>query len=246
MKIINSARKYPIYYEQTLASTNDTLKAMSREVQSGCAIIAARQTAGKGRLSRSFLSPEGGLYMSVLYRPEPERVPGLTAVAAVAVRRAIREECGIDCMIKWPNDLICEGRKLCGILTETVWRDNRPDVIIGIGVDLNAEDFPEELRDKAVSVKQLTGEDTDALALAEKILLELDGELITGKTDADALLAEYEALCLTVGRRITADGRYGTALGIGKDYSLTVRFEDGSTEALRFGEVSVRGVCGYV
>jgi len=98
MKKLELKRKYPVFFEEALASTNDTLKAMSANAEEGSALIAAYQSAGKGRLSRSFLSLKGGLYMSVLYRPgtSGEIIPRLTAAAAVAVRRAIEKECGIE------------------------------------------------------------------------------------------------------------------------------------------------------
>jgi len=126
-----------------------------------------------------------------------------------------------------------------------VWRGERADIIVGIGVNVNAETFPEELRDKACSVKQLTGRETDIFSLAESILSELDRETEAWQKDSRAQLEEYRAHCITAGCKISAEGRTGTALGIGDDYSLAVHFDDGGTEALRFGEVSVGGIYGF-
>ena len=113
-------RAAPLLREESVDSTNLYLRRLAETAADGTAVIAASQTAGRGRSGRGFLSPEGGLYLSVLLRPdvEPERLPTLTPVAAVAVCRAVGAVCGLSCGIKWPNDVLLGGKKICGILVE--------------------------------------------------------------------------------------------------------------------------------
>ena len=140
-----------------LGSTNDHLKELARQgAPEGLVVLAERQTAGRGRLGRSFQSPAGlGLWMSILLRPDcpPERLPRVTALTAVACTGAIRSICGVEAGIKWPNDLVCRGRKLCGILTELESDGQGLAVVIGIGLNVahRREDFPPELRETGTS-----------------------------------------------------------------------------------------------
>ena len=146
-----------------VGSTNDYLKEAARGgAPEGLAVLAERQTAGKGRLGRSFQSPAGlGLWMSVLLRPTcpPERLPPVTALTAAACAEAIRKVCGAEAGIKWPNDLVLGGRKLCGILTELESGGEGLALVIGIGLNVSQrrEDFPPELRETAGSLVMLTG-----------------------------------------------------------------------------------------
>ena len=156
MTMLFPDRAAPVIFEAEVDSTNTRLKAIADHAADGTVIAAGRQSGGRGRLGRSFASPEGGVYLSILLAPTADlsRCLTLTPTAAVAVRRAIKRCCGISAYIKWPNDLQLRGKKLCGILTEAVSADGEVKIIIGIGVNLNtrAEDFPPELRDSACSV----------------------------------------------------------------------------------------------
>ena len=239
-------RAAPLLREESVDSTNLYLRRLAETAADGTAVIAASQTAGRGRSGRGFLSPEGGLYLSVLLRPdvEPERLPTLTPVAAVAVCRAVGAVCGLSCGIKWPNDVLLGGKKICGILVESVLGEkSRPCVIVGVGINANTPSFPEELRPIAGSILAETGETVDLDALAAELLAQLDALYAGWLADGGgAVLAEYRRLCLNPGREVLAGGRRGRALSVGDDYSLLVRWEDGAEEALRFGEVSVRGL----
>ncbi len=235
-------------------STNEDLKKRL-QAPHGTALLALRQTGGKGRLGRQFSSPQGGLYLSLLLRPQrpPEALLHLTAMAAVAVRRAILRRWGLDVKIKWTNDLVYEGKKLCGILTELVMaEDGLPRIIVGVGLNCNGllEDFPEELRSMVTSIRLLTGKTVDVPAAAEGILEELyqmDRVLFTEKA---AWLREYEAACITVGREVRIvrgqEERFATALGIDENGGLRVRLSEGREETISTGEVSVRGMYGYL
>ena len=238
-------RAAPLLREESVDSTNLYLRRLSQSAADGTAVVAASQTAGRGRSGRGFLSPEGGLYLSVLRRPEvePERLPTLTPVAAVAVCRAVEAVCCLSCGVKWPNDVLLDGKKICGILVESVLGTERPCVIVGIGVNANTPSFPEELRPVAGSIFTQTGKTVDLDALAAELLAQLDALYAGWLADGGgAVLAEYRRLCLNPGREVLVGGRRGRALSVGDDYSLLVRWEDGAEEALRFGEVSVRGL----
>ena len=240
-----------------VGSTNDYLKEAAREgAPEGLAVLAERQTAGKGRLGRSFQSPAGlGLWMSVLLRPTcpPERLPPVTALTAAACSGAIREVRGAEVGVKWPNDLVLDGRKLCGILTELESSGEGLALVIGIGLNVSQrrEDFPPELRETAGSLAMLTGREVPREALAGAILRWLDGmyrDLLAD--DLDAWRGAYRAACVNLGREVRIlrpDGRetLATALDVDRDFGLIVRRTDGTEEILRSGEVSVRGLSGY-
>lgn len=231
-------------------STNTRLKELAREgAPHGTVLLALRQTEGRGRMGRSFISPENGLYMSVLLRPEcpPEKLPTLTPCAALAVCRALERSCGVKAEIKWPNDLLIGGKKLCGILTEGVAGDDgKMAAVIGIGINLNttAADFPEELRSSVCSVLDVTGSDTDECSLAEAILYQFNDVYGRWCAGDSSLRDEYRKLCTTLGRDVNVlrngEACPARALDIGEDFSLLVERHDGSRERIRFGEVSIR------
>ncbi len=247
MSALRFDRAAPVFTEERVDSTNLYLRRLADTAADGTAVIASAQSAGRGRMGRSFLSPEGGLYLSVLLRPEgdPTRLPTLTPVAAVAVCRAVGTVCGLRCGVKWPNDVLLGGKKICGILVESVLGAERPCVIVGIGINANTAAFPESLRPIAGSIAEAVGAAVDLHALAAALLRELDALYPRWLSDGGrAVLEEYRRLCLNVGREVLVGGRRGLALSVGEDFSLLVRFSDGAEEALRFGEVSVRGLYG--
>lgn len=245
-------REAPIIYEPVLDSTNLLLKALAeRGAREGTVAIASRQTAGRGRLGRSFQSPEGGLYLSILLRPDCtlERAAGLSILAAVAVCRAVREATGLQPGIKWPNDVIVDSRKLCGILVESAAEGSGCRVIIGIGINANTapEDFGEDIRSTVCSILGETGKRTDTRELARRLIRQLDGLYEQWKSGS-SVLDEFRGLCLNLGREVLVrrgEGRKALALNVNDDGSLRVRYEDGSEEDIRYGEVSVRGLLGY-
>lgn len=228
-------------------STNNELKRRA-DAPHGAVIAARRQTGGRGRRGRSFVSPEGGLYLSALLRPNaaPDELLHLTAMVAVAVRRAIAT-LGVQTDIKWVNDLLYDGKKLCGILVE--WSGTA--AVIGIGINCNATTFPDEIAEKATSLRLITGHEIDIPTLAEALVRELrrmDAALLTERA---AWLAEYAAHCLTVGRtvrllRVNKPPEDAFAVGLDEHAALLVRRADGTVEAVQSGEASVRGADGYI
>lgn len=240
-------RRAPILFLEETDSTNLAIRRLAEDgAEDGSVIWAARQTAGRGRMGRSFSSPEGGLYYSMLLRQseEPARDLLLTPAAAVAAARALERECAVNCGIKWPNDLVCGGKKLCGILCESFSARGERYVVLGIGVNVNTAAFPAQLREIAVSVRQLTGRETPLPALAGALTAELDAAVTASRRRDPALLEAYRGRCVSVGREVLllreGESRPAFSLGVNEDYSLRVRLPDGGVEDIRFGEVSLR------
>ena len=230
------ARTAPVLFEEETASTNTRLRETASQLPHGTVLWSLRQTAGKGRSGRSFSSPEGGLYFSMLLRyPEPdERLTAVTPLAAVAVERSLRTVCGIEPEIKWPNDLLLNGKKLCGILTESVTGTGGMQIIVGIGINVNTERFPDPVSGIAGSVFTETGKTADISELAGVLVRELDRTYAKLPLFAPEDLAEYRARCGTIGRRISSGG---TAVRIEEDFSLITALPDGTERKIRFGEI---------
>lgn len=231
-------------------STNDVCKGLAAQGADDTAVIARRQTAGRGRLGRSFRSPEGGLYLSVLWRGCPAgQLFTVTPLAAVAVCRAVEKTCGAECGIKWCNDVVLNGKKLCGILTES---SLRPDgsaewLVVGIGINVAQTGLPGDIADFAASLA-MQGFSVFPDALADALLEQLTA-LRQALPHPQLWREEYRRRCVNLGRPVRVlrgDGaRQAEALDIDRQFGLTVRYENGETETVRSGEVSVRGLYGY-
>ena len=231
----------------TVDSTNTYAKKLAANgAPHGTCVLAHAQTAGRGRLGRSFYSPAGeGLYLSLILRPDapPEQYLHLTAMAAVAAREALEEVCGIKPQIKWPNDLVIGTRKLAGILCE------RTDaVIIGIGINLAQTEFPAELKHIATSVLMASGKIPDRIALAAALIRafsRMDAALFSGKP---TWMQKFSENCVTLGKSVQLSRgetvRDAFAERITENGALIVRFADGNREEISSGEVSVRGFYG--
>lgn len=240
-------------------STNTEAKRRALQgAMEGLVILSEEQTGGRGRAGRSFHSPPGcGLYLSVLLRPKlpPQDVVNFTAWAAVAVCDGIEAVCGIRPKIKWTNDIVLNGKKLCGILTELGVESESgllEYLVVGIGINVNhrPEDFPEELQSVATSLFQELGQTVRRSELAKEILLALDRMYESFPQEKMQYLSTYRADCLTPGnpvRLITpANTRDAYAVGIDEEFRLLVEYPNGERAAVSTGEVSVRGMYGYV
>ena len=235
-------------FEET-TSTNDVIEKLARDgVKEGAVVFAESQTKGRGRLGRKWMSPtHKGLWFSVLLRPKltPQEMTQLTVASATALRRAIKNVTGVSADIKWPNDLLIGGKKVVGILTEmSAEVDRVRHVILGIGVDVNQEDFPPELRAIATSLKNESGEEICRAELAVEILRELDfdyARICGGKFSAVA--DEWETGCATIGKKVSV--QMGTRLVRGQaealddDGALLVRTEHGHLERIIGGDVTL-------
>lgn len=250
-RYLRQAGLRPQVYD-SISSTNTVLKAMAAEgAPEGTALIAGAQSQGRGRLGRSFYSPAGsGLYLSLLLRPacDPEQATRLTACAAVAVAEAIEELSGRKTGIKWVNDVLMDGKKVCGILTEASLDCESGTVnyaVIGVGVNLRqpAGGFPPELREIAGAVFGPEPVPELRCRLAASILDRLWENC--REPENGAVLEEYRKRSVVLGRPIRILPREGepeaaTALEIEPDFALRVRMEDGSLRRLTTGEVSIR------
>ena len=242
----------------SIESTNTTARELARQgAPHGTVLIADQQTGGRGRRGRSFHSPAGsGIYMSVILHPRcaPQQIMHLTCASAVAMCDAVEAATGLRPGIKWTNDLVCGKRKIAGVLTELGF-DNRGNVdfaVIGIGINCCQQeaDFPEDIRRIAGSLASVTGQKIDRALVAVAMmdaLFRMDAKLLTGKAHT---LNRYRQDCITLGQEISLvrgeEVRHGTALDIDEDGALIVRFSDGQISAVNSGEVSVRGMYGYV
>lgn len=248
-----------LYRYSSLPSTNDTLKELARQgAPEGTAILADSQSAGRGRLGRSFYAPAGlGMYLSVLFRPQcpPEALLHLTCAAAEAVCDAVEQCTGCRPQLKWTNDLILSGKKVGGILTELSVSSKTGLVdwaIIGIGINClhKPQELPPELQDMATSLLQQTGKAIPPEALAMHTVSALFSLRQILFREKATILAAYRRDCMTLGRQVVLrrgeEVRYGTALDIDENGGLTVAFDDGATETVGSGEISVRGLYGYV
>lgn len=244
-----------------LDSTNNYLKSLAQaDAIDGLAVTADSQTAGRGRMDRSFQSPKGsGIYLSVLLRPSlpPDRLPPVTALAGVSVCAAVERVCGVRPGLKWPNDPVLKGKKLCGILTEASLEAETgriQSMVLGIGVNVaqKPEDFSPEVREVAISLLQALGKRVSRPQLAAALLEELDrayAALLAG--DLSEYLAAYRKDCVNLGKSVQlipfggGERETAEAVGIDDGFNLVVRGADGAERTVRSGEVSVRGLWGY-
>lgn len=237
-------------------STNNEIRRMAENgAPDGTLAIAEIQTAGKGRRGRAWTSPRGsGIWMSFLLRPDfaPEYASMLTLVAAMAVEKGIREQTGLDCQIKWPNDIVLNGRKICGILTEmSTEEDSIRYVVVGIGINVNTKDFPEEISKTATSLAIETGHIVRRAPLVASILKAWEGFYETYKKtlDLSLLKEEYNSHLVNIGREVKVLAAKGDYLGISHGITDTGELiveTNGEMREVMSGEVSVRGIYGYV
>ena len=247
---------HPVVYEEEQESTNQTAKMLAEQGAShGTLVVAERQVSGRGRRGRTWHSPKGsGIWMSILLRPQihPMSASMLTLVAAMAVYDAISSRVE-GCAIKWPNDIILNGKKIVGILTEMSTEiDYINHVVIGVGINVNTETFPEEIADKATSLRIEIGEVQKRAPIVAEIMSEFEKcyEEFEKQEDLSFIQEEYNKLLVNCGKDVCILGAKESypahALGINETGELIVRREDGSKETVYAGEVSVRGVYGYV
>lgn len=246
-----------ILYLDEVDSTNTAAKkAAENGAVHGTLVVSERQTGGKGRRGRAWDSPRGtGIFMTLILRPNmaPVHASMLTLVAALAVADGIRECTGAESLIKWPNDIVMSGKKICGILTEM---SADPDCInyvaVGIGINVNMEEFPEEIRGVAASIFTETGKKTKRSLLISAVMAAFERyyEVFMKTTDMSGLLKDYNGKLANCGRTVRVldpAGEYsGTAIGIDREGELLVEMEDTTVRRVLSGEVSVRGIYGYV
>lgn len=241
------------HYEHTLTSTNAVLKDMAKQgAPHGSLCLCECQTAGRGRMDRSWSSPEGqGVWLSVLLRPclKPEDAPLITFACALAMAKSVRVVTGLNPGIKWPNDLVLRSRKLCGILLEMGFDATGMYVVAGTGLNVRSCAYPPELADRAVSIEECASlPDRGALIAAylnalEDALSALEAHGFAGISD------DFGRQCITLGSQVQVSGAVsltGTAEDVDASGALLVRTHEGTLHRVLAGDVSVRGVMGYV
>lgn len=245
-----------IYYYDVTDSTNIRAKELAEEGHpSGTLVVADRQEAGRGRRGRSWDSPSGtGIFMTLLLKPEmnPNHASMLTLVAAMAVARAISKCADTEAFIKWPNDIVIGGKKICGILTEmSAQFDFINHIVIGIGINVHNEHFPEEIAETAGSIFLQTGKRIRRAELIEQILEQFEHyyAIFMETEDLSGLVKEYNSILVNMNKSVRVldpkEPFEGKAMGITKKGELIVDTWE-SRKMVSSGEVSVRGLYGYV
>lgn len=243
----------------TIDSTNNFAKKLAMEGGAdGTAVVANEQTGGRGRRGRVFQSPrDNGIYFSLLYRPDvqPQEAINFTAYVAVAICDGIEAACGIRPGIKWTNDIVLGNKKLAGILTEMSLEGETGAlqyIVTGIGVNVcqKKEDFPEELQSVATSLEMEIGRPVSRGRLAAEMINAMETMYAAWSGNKGDYWQRYRHSCLTLGRevRLMRDGEETVAYAedLAEDFGLVVRYPDGVREKIVAGEVSVRGLFGYL
>ncbi len=244
------------FYFSKVDSTNTKAKQLAEEgYPSGTLVVAEQQDAGRGRRGRGWESPQGaGIFMTVMLKPdiEPNNASMLTLVAALAVSAAIRKQTGRPAGIKWPNDIVMNGKKVCGILTEmSAQVDYVNHIVVGIGINVHNESFPEEIAQVATSLYLETGERWNRAALIEEIWEQFERyyAIYLETQDLSGLVKEYDEHLVNRNQIVRVldpnDPFEGRAMGITSKGELVVDTWE-SRKLVSSGEVSVRGVYGYV
>lgn len=245
------------YFEKTDSTNNQAKLAAEQNALDKTLFVAECQTGGRGRRGRSWVSPAGsGIWMSLLLRPDirPESASMLTLVLAVAMVEAINEEVqDAGCLVKWPNDIVLNNKKISGTLTEmSAEMESIHYVVIGIGINVNTTDFDASIKDMATSIYLETGKKvkrSNIIAAFSRSFKKYYEQFIKTQ-DLTLLTDRYNELLINKGRTVKAiyadRELVGEALGINKEGELIIKAEDGSKTAIRAGEVSVRGLYGYV
>lgn len=245
-----------IYCYDSVDSTNEEAKRAVGYAPDRSVFVANQQTAGKGRRGRTWISPKGeDLFFSLLLRPDipPESASMLTLVAAMAAAEVAERYSRESCQIKWPNDIVLHNRKICGILTEMGAEMGEISyVIIGVGFNLNRTEFEEDIASMATSIRKETGERITRAAFLADFLAEFMKrfEIFLREGNLRPFVKEYDSHLINVGKEVKIISRQGTrirtALGINEKGELRIQDELGREETVFTGEVSVRGLYGYV
>jgi BirA family biotin operon repressor/biotin-[acetyl-CoA-carboxylase] ligase len=234
-----------LYYYHQLPTTMETAKELVKKgAPEGTVVIAGTQTTGRGRLARTWLSPEGSLAMSIILKPSLNKLPQLVMIASLSVVRAIKQVAGLETYIKWPNDVMIKGKKVCGILIENEvggGRVNFAVIGIGINVNFNPPDFP-EIADIATSLSHETGTEISFVELAGTLLDELERLYLEAQAGA-AVYKEWQENMETLGKRIKVNTgktvEQGQAETITENGNLVLRHDDGSLAEIVAGDVTV-------
>ena len=231
-------------YFDVLSSTNDKAREFAKEGKCSLVVVAGRQKKGRGRFGREWNSQEGGLYMTILLHVKDiDKSRYLTFIAAVSVARAVREISGLDAKVKWPNDVLVNGRKICGILTETV-SGKKNSALVGIGLNANQKKFPRSIGNKATSLKIQANKNYGTKKISKLIIMEFNNlysyydKRIYGK-----IIEAWKKYSHTLGRMVkvkTLTENYtGKAVDVDEECNLILRLNDGTMKKIVEGDIFV-------
>jgi BirA family transcriptional regulator, biotin operon repressor / biotin---[acetyl-CoA-carboxylase] ligase len=233
-----------VYYPR-LASTMDTARSEAgKGAPEGTVIVTGEQTAGRGRLKRTWLTPENGLAFSVVLYPAVARLPGLIMVASLAVVQAIEGLTGLKPGIKWPNDILINGKKVCGILIENSIKGEKVFAVIGIGINVNLRTagYP-DIAATATSLNGELGREVSRLDLVRRVLAELE-PLYLSLDSGEAVFTQWRDSLVTLGQNVTARSGetlyQGVAESVARDGGLLLRQADGNLIKVVAGDVTLR------
>lgn len=234
-----------LYYPRLTSTMEVARQEAQRGAAEGTVILADEQTAGKGRLKRAWLTPSGNIALSIILHPALSCLPSLIMLASLAVFRSIEAVTGLKSQIKWPNDVLINGKKVSGILIESdVMGDTVNYSIIGIGVNVNLRvaDFP-EIQPIATSLSQELGSDASRLSVIRQLLVEIEG-LYLALSGGESIFEEWRDNLVTLGKRVKVTAEQtiyeGLAESVAPDGSLLVRGPDGSLSKIVVGDVTLR------
>lgn len=233
-----------IHYFKETVSTNILARDMADSVEEGTVVIAESQTGGRGRLGHKWISPEGGIWLSVVLKPkmQPLYAARITLLAGVAVAKTIRSY-GLPAKIKWPNDVLINDKKVCGILTEIgAEMDSIHYVVVGMGIDANVdtETFPEEFRDSSTSLKNELGSGINRVEFVQRLLSELESLYMEFQGEGfSSIMEDWRNMSATIGEwvKITTQTRavYGEAVGVDSEGALIIETDEGKLEKIVAG-----------
>lgn len=246
-----------VTYFDEIDSTNIYAKKLGEEGDShGTLVVADKQIQGKGRRGKNWESPKGsGIWMTLILKPNlnPMAASMITIVAGLSVSNAINKLYGIQSFIKWPNDIVINGKKICGILTEMSTEfDYINHLVIGIGINANMKEFPEDIKAIATSISKEYGKTILRSELIAAIMKEFEFyyKIFMKTSNLETLMKDYNERLVSKGKEVVimeAGHKYeAIALGINKDGELRIKTNDGVEKNVFAGEVSVRGIYGYI
>jgi len=250
-KIQSAVLGYKIYHYDNVSSTNDVAKEIAKkDDKEKIVVLAETQTSGKGRLGRSWISPKGGLWFSIVMRPQisPKEALKLTFTTSSAVAKTIQQMFGLKTEVKWPNDVLVKGRKICGILTEASTRESMVEfVVIGVGINANMDltSFPSNLRGSVTSLKHELRHEVRRKALTNNLLQNFEHRykrLQQGRWST--LLQEWKGMATFLGEQVEVTSFdeviVGEAWDVDDDGGLILRLENGVLKKVVAGDVTVR------
>lgn len=227
---------FKVHHFGKISSTNDKAKSYLP----GNVIVADEQTKGRGRFKRKWSSAKGGLYISIVLNPA-DKPAYLTFIAAISIQRAIKKSIGLKTKLKWPNDVLYDDKKLCGILSESIFLDDSNKMVVGIGLNLNNK-IPKSLSNKAISLKSIIKKHINKEKLTKILLKEFEILYKDYKNKKySKILIIWKKLSDTIGRKVKAVTQKGTFIGkavsVDKDCSLILKLKNGTKKKIIEGDI---------